>query len=63
MSEIIDKIKQCKSRKELDTLRLEVVAEISKGKPAFEAAQKAFRKQKKICNHNDIWGMSGGENI
>ena len=54
MSEIIEKIKKCKSEKELNSLRAEVIKEAERnGIAAFEAARKAFKRQRRICRKND----------
>jgi hypothetical protein len=55
---LLEKIRACKSEDELDALRPELVTEMKNGKEAFEAAQKAFRTQKRKARHNDLWGQS-----
>ncbi len=46
MNDIIKKINECKTMPELDSLRLEVVSEMKKGKDHFNKVQTAFRKKK-----------------
>ena len=45
MSELLDKIRSCKTRTELDALRLPIVKYINTHFEEAEEIQKAFRKQ------------------
>ena len=45
MNELLDKIRSCKTRDELDAMRLPIVKYIETHFEEAEAIQKAFRKQ------------------